>query len=418
MFSRLAAALALSLPLLVGVSAPTARTRAAERFAGPQCVGEIGLTTSFGRASTVALTMRPGQLQFKDLLPDIGYIPKAVRLSLRAVPQASAKWRLLLRDQQLRLLASISPTDFPAAGGRIWTGRFNVGQVSAQLIGAGAGDFVEIEKALYYSEDAAEGGLFSTASADPNWQALSDRGQWDEARLGDDVGMMVTAMIPAVGPVESWCCSGVMLTPSLYLTNWHCGGVNAQPGMVLWDTDVRDAALIDLAWDKGSRNRQYRAREVIARSEYLDYALLRVVPTRGLGADDIPVEGARLAERAPVAGELLRLIHHPVCKPKKISLINCKAGASVPAWRSREDGTRPETDFVHGCDSEQGSSGGPIFDKSGNLLALHHLGYERDAQCNPIKRENRAVRIDAILHDIREQKPLIYEEIKAAKHGS
>jgi len=179
----------------------------------------------------------------------------------------------------------------------------------------------------------------------------------------------------------------------------------------MWDTDVRDAALIDLGWDEGPRNRQYRAVAVAAKSEYLDYALVRVTPTRGLGADDIAVEGVRLARRSPVSGEALMLIHHPMCLPKQISRINCKAGRRVESWRPAPNGEQPLTDFVHKCDSEGGSSGGAVFESGGGLLGLHHLGFELDNQCQRVTQENRAVAVDAILEDIRVSAPEIYREI-------
>lgn len=65
------------------------------------------------------------------------------------------------------------------------------------------------------------------------------------------------------------------------------------------------------------------------------------------------------------------------------------------------------------CDSEAGSSGAPLFDDSGALVALHHLGFEVDHQCRPIEpRVNKAVSIQAILADLQAARPDVAGEIQ------
>ena len=53
------------------------------------------------------------------------------------------------------------------------------------------------------------------------------------------------------------------------------------------------------------------------------------------------------------------------------------------------------TDFAHQCDSEGGSSGAPLFDKDGNLVGLHHLGYAEVAgHCDNM---NKAISTKSLL---------------------
>ncbi len=380
---------------------------------GEQCGSERVLSTNFGRSVPVDLSLDVNLTRTMSVLSSGNGTPKSIRLAIRAQPVTGSDWTLRLRDSGLRLLSSMSAADFAATpNGRIWTGRFDVSQVAAELVGARPGESVMIESAILYDDAAQGGSLFSTAvEGVPNWQPLSSMQSWREAQAGDAVGMMVGSTVDAAGAAVSWCCSGVMLTAELYLTNWHCGGNAPSPGALLWDTDIREATLIDLAWDGGSRNRQYRVTKVAATSEDLDYAILRVVPTKGRGGDDVPVEGARLALRAPVTGEPAFLIHHPVCEPKRISLVNCTIGARRSAWRSISNGATAQSDFVHGCDTEAGSSGGALFDAKGNLVALHHLGWEMDRQCKPVRRENKAVGLDAILANVKAGSSPLYAEI-------
>lgn len=418
MLARLLATLAALAVLAVGDA--SVETVAFAPVASPQqppaqCNSEVGLNSKFGRPVSVEVTFHKGYPQSKSFLPTDGATPRAIRLAIRAQSVANARWTLNIRDSGLRLLASYSAADFTASGGRVWTGRFTVPNLAVELLDANDGDRVIIEKAIFYDEPGSGGSLFSTAEKDPNWQALSDRQHWEESRMGDAVGMMVANELSANGSPQSWCCSGVMVTPTLYLTNWHCGGTAPVPGALLWENDMRETALIDLGWDDGPRNRQYRATEIVAQSEALDFALVRVVATRGQGGDYIPAQPARLAVQLPAGGTGLKIIHHPTCLPKRISFVNCKVGSRTDAWRKRPDGSRPASDFTHSCDTEAGSSGGPIFDGRGEVVGLHHLGYELNAQCSPIRKENRAVAIDAIMNEVAKVAPAVHTEILAAQ---
>ena len=417
--ARLGVTLTILSTLIVGSSSMNrvvvAQTTA---FQSPrQCGGEVGLSSKFGRPVAVDFVLSGTNPRSTNFLPSDGTRPRALRLALRAEATANSRWVLNVRDSGLRLLASYSAADFAASGGQIWTGRFAVSNVAVELLNAAGADRITIEKAILYDDPGGAGSLFSTAvEGVPNWKALADRRQWAEARLGDTVGMMVANALTSSGSSQSWCCSGVMVTPTLYLTNWHCGGTAPAPGALLWGEDMRETALIDLGWDEGARNRQYRAKEVVAQSEALDFALVRVVATRGEGGDYIPVEPAKLGARLPPSGSGLKIIHHPTCLPKQISFVNCKVGDRRDAWRVRPDGSRPASDFTHTCDTEAGSSGGPVFDGQGDVVGIHHLGYELGPQCAAVRKENRAVAIDAILDEVARVAPSAHTEILRAQN--
>ena len=86
------------------------------------------------------------------------------------------------------------------------------------------------------------------------------------------------------------------------------------------------------------------------------------------------------------------MIQHPAGRPKQVSIVNCKVmGARVAGV------TSALTDFGHGCDTLNGSSGSPAIDiQTGRVLGLHHLGYLPTDE--PV---NRAVQIQQILDFLR-----------------
>lgn len=386
--------------------------------AGEECsITEMGNAT-FGAPVEVDVVLSAATANVRRLLPEESEDRAAIRFLVSVDAVEGADWTLEFRDEGLRLLDRIDADDL-AEGSSTWTGRFSARQASAHLIGASAEDRVRIEKAIVYRDDGS-GELFSILDGEPRWQSL--HGDDEEAgvtnltlaRTGDSVGMMVASGLNPQFQTESWCCSGVMLTPSLYLTNWHCGGNKGFSEIRYWDPNVNASVLIDLAWDGGARNRQYRSEEVVYTNRELDIALLRVVPTRGGTGDDIGAIGVPIGSD-PVQGQQAVTVHHPLCQPKKATIRECRIDAvKVPGWNLPDGSALGDSDFYHTCDTDTGSSGAPIFDASGKLIGLHHLGFGQPQLCeaNPPRR-NRAVRIEAILADLEANAPTVHSELTA-----
>lgn len=384
---------------------------------GGQCSAAAELSASFGKPIDVSviLTPEPGQSYRHNLLTDAGQ--KSLRLQIRSSPSTSAAWRLEIRDPKLRLLASISAQDLRESEvGTYWTGRFDVPQVRAELIGARPGEQVRIDQAIIYNA-AGDGQLFSIQGSQANWRPLHEQDKLELAKAGDSVGMMVASAMDEQFQLKSWCCSGIMVAKDLFLTNWHCGGSAGFSRAQYWDKSACRSTLIDLSWDAGTRNRQYRCQEVVHANESLDYALLRVTPTKGRGGDDIPVAPIAIEAAMPAAGSDLMIVHHPVCLPKRISLDSCKLiSVGLDSWRPGEGNNLTKSDLSHTCDTDTGSSGAPIMTRNGRLIALHHLGFEFDQTCKPLKKENRGVSIAAILADLQLAAPTEYSRIAIQSH--
>jgi S1-C subfamily serine protease len=149
----------------------------------------------------------------------------------------------------------------------------------------------------------------------------------------------------------------------------------------------------------------------------MDFAVLRVAPTRGGTGDDIGAIGAMIGSD-PVEGQVGFVIHHPLCKPKKATVTGCKVDkVKVPGWSMPDGSAVADSDFYHTCDTDTGSSGAPVFDATGKVIGLHHLGFGEPQAClaNPV-RKNRAVRIEAILDDLKANDPDVHAELTADVH--
>ena len=59
------------------------------------------------------------------------------------------------------------------------------------------------------------------------------------------------------------------------------------------------------------------------------------------------------------------------------------------------------------------ASGAPVFDVSGSLVGLHHLGFARDNQCKPIDHVNKAIKISDIVGFLRQQHQALLNELEA-----
>jgi hypothetical protein len=391
---------------------------AAAQPAAPQC-GSGEAVTAFGDWFTPGVTLDVTTRSAGKLFPGTPAADTAaVRLQIRVTAPAGQQWSLVLRDPALRVLAILDERDFDGTGGVTqWTGRLEASQVSAELIGGGPGlraDFVS-GTALPRSSQGAS--VFSIQGDAPNWQDPYQRPEQVYRRAAQAVGMLVTgAQSPdpqGVPRKRSWCCSGAMLTPDIYITNWHCGGTGAMPDEAYWNDDVCASTVLDLGWHEGTAaRRQYGCRAVLLQDKRLDFVLLRVRPIIGPGAATgraLPVSVARALPPAPQ--DDVFLVHHAQCMTKRVSFAGCRiVSRSHRAW------TDPPTaaagpDITHRCDTEQGASGAPLFDTSGRMIALHHLGFDGGGPNCASDRVNKATMMSAILDHIRDTRPDLLAEI-------
>jgi V8-like Glu-specific endopeptidase len=174
-------------------------------------------------------------------------------------------------------------------------------------------------------------------------------------------------------------CTGFLIESGEFVTNHHCinSPATCSTAVAIFGYQHDESGLLHFG-------RQYECERLVEeRSSYpLDIAVLKL---RG-GPD---TEWGRLRVKAsdPKVGSPLFIIQHPAGQPKQVSKKNCVIDA-VPV-----DGRDRETDFTHSCDTAGGSSGAPVFNELGEVVGLHHYGFNDGG----LWTENRAVRMQRIV---------------------
>ncbi|MEK6320116.1 MAG: serine protease [Acidobacteriota bacterium] len=362
-------------------------------------------------------------------VPAAGPIPPIVatgarylRILIRAEnPSASTgecNWILTVRDGEYRLVQTLTATEFMKSAAR-WTNRITGPRAILELKRCpnSPPPQLTLEEYIVMPEKAKQPYYSSTDRNNPQYQGLyfdSKKGAADTRyrHLGDYVGFLMGSSGTGLNR-SAWCCSGVVVAPDLFLTNWHCGG----PGRILrdgvwrdfpedlyWNNLILRDTLIDLSWDDDGLSREFITTKVELKSKEFDFALLRIAPVDYRGE----ARPAPISLEPPDLTKPISIVHHAECLPKQITIKNCRiVNAEYKGWRGNE-----LTDFTHSCDTEGGSSGGPVFDSDGRLIGLHHIGYEFSAApaCKP-DGLNKAVWISKIFEWIRQQKPDIADSI-------
>ncbi len=387
---------------------------------GPEAV------TNFGTWFSPATTPLRSDHQTEMVVPDQQLNTSSMKLLLGITAGTDRDFNVVVRDSNFRVLATFGAGDFlndHGLGQRRWTGRLFVSRARIDLVSHPNSDIrVEVLSGISYAGETSDVRLFSIVSTEGEpWRELHEKNEFVLAkRAGDSVGMLVAGATNVLGSKRSWCCSGVMVSADVMLTNWHCGGSRdlQMSDQEYWRSDVCENSVVDLGWAKGAPTRQYSCSRVLAKDKSLDYALIRLRPIVGSGAGTGTPVRARLAESAAKKNQDIFVVHHAKCAEKLVS-DRCRVqSAAYRGWQVAADAADfaiPQTDltdFTHNCNTEQGASGAPVFDlTTGTLVGLHHTGVRRDAQCNRLDDVNKAVSIFEIRKHLRAKKPDVAAEI-------
>jgi hypothetical protein len=217
--------------------------------------------------------------------------------------------------------------------------------------------------------------------------------------VGRSVGQLGLTATDAQGTLYSERhCTANLIAADLILTNAHCvreEGVFSDPAAL----DVLSFFLImgRTASDDGQVFVVFtEPLEIDAR---LDYAILRVAGAPGDRYGTVPL---RFRDADP--NEPFFIVHHPMRRPKLVTLQDCfsldttDAFARVNALAREADELErdPTVDGLHHCDIEHGSSGSLLFSQlDGALIGLNYAGTSNLP--NPNDRFNFYAQFDALV---------------------
>lgn len=184
-------------------------------------------------------------------------------------------------------------------------------------------------------------------------------------------------------------CTATRVAKDLFLTNHHC-----------WNGSMCANTTFTMGYERDlpkSQQKTFACSQVVSVSKELDYALYRVrYTTTDRASDTYPI--ATLSRVPKERGMQLFVTGFPAGYSYK------RIDASVNCKLKELAGDRYENFVAHSCDTVEGSSGSPVFDRAtGDVVALH-WGHMSD-------RENRATDIVKVLNHIKANAPTAYGQL-------
>lgn len=193
---------------------------------------------------------------------------------------------------------------------------------------------------------------------------------------------------------KRYFCTAFLVSRDLMLTNHHCISTETE----------RESARVDFDFDADSPEPTGGASfsKLEITNFALDFSVLRLKEPVPASRGCLILDGT-----PPTVGSRLIIIQHPNGGAKRMSRLGCQVKQTSVA------GLTPEAnDFSHLCDTDGGSSGSAIIDRTLNkVVGLHHLGFDPPDSVSEFKSVNRAVQIGLILKTIEVEKNAVLQEI-------
>ena len=393
------------------------------------CRSESLSITDIGERFDVGQKFPSGQTLYRIFHTEARYLR-----ALISINPIDCDWHIIVRDRHFRPIQIINSNNY--AGRRsLWTNRVAGNQLILDWRGCKGQELsapIFITNYIAMSEKAKHPYYSRQDDSSPSYQDLYRSEEINPGtleipeplkRLGDSVGFLMSSY-----GRTAWSCSGVMLQEGIFLTNWHCGGVYPLKSRDYWRQDIVNDTIVDVSWDGDSLSHEYIGAKLLAGSSRLDYAILEVAPISASGS----LPQTRINPYLPKSGAKIEIVHHVEGMAKQLSRCNIESEViledrSAPlALICDLDPKSPPSEgifwgdysssgkisFTHKCDTEQGSSGAPIFDETGQLVGIHYAGFARDRLCQKIDTVNKAIKISSILTNLQKCFPSVLELIK------
>ncbi|WP_413459364.1 DNA/RNA non-specific endonuclease [Herbaspirillum huttiense] len=199
--------------------------------------------------------------------------------------------------------------------------------------------------------------------------------------------------------------TGFLISPRLFLTNQHViADTAAARGTRLTFLRELDARGVPRATTSFLLAPQRLA--LFSPADQLDYAVIALGERQSGTATPEELGFCPLSDQPDkhVIGMAANIIQHPSGWMKMISLRNNTVTA------------RTDHTLLYETDTQQGSSGSPVFNDDWQLVALHHWGEPyRDAGAGdqPLRKVNEGIRISALYRDLIARLPTLPAEARA-----
>lgn len=173
-------------------------------------------------------------------------------------------------------------------------------------------------------------------------------------------------------------CTGFLIGPDQLMTNEHC--IRDE------QTCASMTAVFGYEYDRSGRLQigtqvGCQGVETLMVNRELDASLVTLSNAPGAQYGQLVLADTDAQAEVPMA-----IIQHPGSQPKQASVLDCAAGDV------RIEGRGVGTDFAHTCDTSGGSSGAPVLNADGQVIGLHHFGFQDGDGWD----RNRAVHMDLI----------------------
>ena len=343
--------------------------------------------TELAVPSLVNIEEQKSEIAWRDTFGKIGTGNRGISVLIRDFFASDSNWELLIRNSEWEIVdridSSVLISDHNIVPGEFWTPSYESSEITIELrkqLGTKI-RFKVSHIATKINSPVSQSVIDSSDSQIESY--LSFKGD----KLIDPVANKVgRVLIKNLSRNVEESCTGFLVTKNEVITNQHCMAE-------LKVGEKCSGVSIDLFFDVEGANKRFQCKQVTAINYPLDLARFEL--TRDVEKFDKAMEIARCTREQ----DALFLVHHPGGKAKHITFSRCNLsglpfhGRNVS--RYSQEKYKDTQAIYHTCDSLGGSSGGPLVNHKGELVAVHSGGFR---STSPI-RLNRAT-IASVANDL------------------